>query len=116
LLKKRRVNKAALTEQPVRSQKFASLAVTIFSSWSHFLVDPSICCDVGCDLIRIYRKAQQVDTKKWKSVAITWEMHELLVKMAEQADRPVSRQLTHIIKHAWQARHFDGDVENHDNK
>jgi len=57
-----------------------------------------------------------VDTKKWKSVAITWEMHELLVKMAEQADRPVSRQLTHIIKHAWQARHFDGDVENHDNK
>ena len=53
-----------------------------------------------------------MDTKKWKSVAITWEMHELLVKMAEQADRPVSRQLTHIIKHAWNARHFDGDVEN----
>lgn len=56
-------------------------------------------------------KGFQVDTKKWKSVAITWEMHELLVKMAEQADRPVSRQLTHIIKHAWNARHFDGDVE-----
>ena len=53
-----------------------------------------------------------MDTKKWKSVAITWEMHELLVLMAEQADRPVSRQLTHIIKHAWNARHFDGDVEN----
>jgi hypothetical protein len=75
-----------------------------------FLVDPLICCDVRCDLISIYRKVQQVDTKKWKSVAITWEMHELLVKMADEADRPVSRQLTHIIKHAWDRE------ERHDEK
>lgn len=51
-----------------------------------------------------------MDTKKWKSVAITWEMHELLVKMADEADRPVSRQLTHIIKHAWDRE------ERHDEK
>lgn len=53
-----------------------------------------------------------MNQNKWKSVAIPIEIHDLLREMATMSDRPISRQLTHIIKLTWQARHFDGDVEN----
>jgi len=39
-----------------------------------------------------------VDTSKWKSIAVSIEIYNLLRKEAESNDRSVSKQLAHIVK------------------
>lgn len=39
-----------------------------------------------------------MNTNKWKSIAVSVEVYEILKKMADANDRSVSRQLAHIVK------------------
>jgi len=39
-----------------------------------------------------------VDTSKWKSIAVSVEIYNMLRKQAEASDRSVSKQLAHIVK------------------
>jgi len=39
-----------------------------------------------------------MNTKKWKSIAVSIEHYEILKQLATANDRSVSRQLAHIIK------------------
>jgi hypothetical protein len=41
-----------------------------------------------------------MDTTKWKSVAVSIEVYQILMAMAKDNDRSVSRQLAHIVKKA----------------
>ena len=43
-----------------------------------------------------------VDSQKWKSVAVSLEIYEVLKVMAEAEDRSVSRQVAFLIKEAAQ--------------
>ena len=43
-----------------------------------------------------------VDSQKWKSVAVSLEIYEVLKKMANEEDRSVSRQVAFLIKEAAQ--------------
>tara|TARA_R100000458_G_C8184881_1_gene180622 strand:+ start:118 stop:282 length:165 start_codon:yes stop_codon:yes gene_type:complete len=43
-----------------------------------------------------------VDSQKWKSVAVSLEIYEVLKKMAAAEDRSVSRQVAFLIKEAAQ--------------
>ena len=43
-----------------------------------------------------------VDSQKWKSVAVSLEIYEVLKKMANAEDRSVSRQVAFLIKEAAQ--------------
>jgi hypothetical protein len=39
-----------------------------------------------------------MDMKKWKSIAITVDVYEIIRQQAEKNDRSVSKQLAHIVK------------------
>jgi len=43
-------------------------------------------------------KEQLVDTTKWKSIAVSIDVYNMLRKEAEKNDRSVSKQLAHIVK------------------
>ena len=43
-------------------------------------------------------KEQIMDTAKWKSVAVSIDVYKILMSMAKENDRSVSRQLAHIVK------------------
>jgi macrodomain Ter protein organizer (MatP/YcbG family) len=39
-----------------------------------------------------------MDTTKWKSIAVEVQIYEYLKQRAQQNDRSVSKELTHILK------------------
>ncbi len=39
-----------------------------------------------------------MDTTKWKSIAVSIDVYNMLRKEAEKNDRSVSKQLAHIVK------------------
>mgnify|MGYP000624164531 FL=1 len=39
-----------------------------------------------------------MDPNKWKSVAVSIDVYEMLKELAEQNERSVSRQLAHLVK------------------
>jgi|TARA_B100002019_G_C20816727_1_gene378559 hypothetical protein len=39
-----------------------------------------------------------MNLKKWRSIAVSVEIYEIIKQMADANDRSVSRQLAHIVK------------------
>lgn len=45
-----------------------------------------------------------MDPNKWKSIAVSVEVYEMLKELAEQNERSVSRQLAHLVKKVTQQK------------
>lgn len=97
LLNEGGINIAVLGHQPCGSDEFGTFPITGFVIWSHYSLDPPTCYKINYDNTSATRR-QIVDTNKWKSVAVSIDIYNILKKRADNNDRSVSKELAHIVK------------------